>query len=151
MDQHRGIVCELEPRDPLILELRQRRPERRLVVGDVTQRGVPVVDPVAEGRPAVVDRLRTNTRCAKPPLQRLGLSKRDERRELPDLHRRERRRDVAPDPLPQRCFGRRRAPHDDLRLGSEQGREEHQPLDVIQVQVGQQDVDRSLDPGQRQP
>ena len=32
-------------------------------------------------------------------------------------------------------------PDRDLRLGPEAGREEHQPLDVVEVQVGEQDVD----------
>ena len=48
-------------------------------------------------------------------------------------------------PLLEQCLRRGRPPDPDLRLGAKAGREEHQPLDVVQVEVGEQDVD----PGSR--
>ena len=46
---------------------------------------------------------------------------------------------------------RRGTPDDDLGLGPEHRREEHEPLDVIEMQVRQQDVQRPVGGWQRQP
>ena len=119
----------------------ERRAERRLVVGDVGERGVAVGDPVAERRAAVGDRLGADRRPAELPLARGRVAEGDRAGQLADLDRRERGRDVAGDPVLERGLGRGRAPDRDLRLGPEAGREEHQPLDVVEVQVGEQDVD----------
>ena len=49
--------------------------------------------------------------------------------------------DVAGDPVLERGLRRGRPPDRDLHVGAEAGREEHQALDVVEVQVGEQDVD----------
>ena len=56
VDQQGGVPGEGEAGDPVLLERVEVGAERRLVVGDVGERGVAVVDPVAERRPAVGDR-----------------------------------------------------------------------------------------------
>jgi hypothetical protein len=53
-------------------------------------------------------------------------------RELMQVERRERRREVAGEALGQRLGGGR-APDGDLGVGHEEVREEHQPLDVVEV------------------
>jgi hypothetical protein len=45
--------------------------------------------------------------------------------------------DVAGEALAQRASGRWRTPDGDLDLGIEEGCEEHQALDVVEVQVGE--------------
>jgi len=96
----------------------------------------------------VVDGLRPDPRGADLPLDGVGLAEGDERGQLPDLDRRERRRDVARDAVAQRGLRRGRTPDHDLGLRAERRREEHQPLDVVKVEMGEQDVDRLLDAGQ---
>src|SRR5687767_15136751 len=56
VDQHGGAACQIESRDPLRLELVEVHTERWFVVGDVTERGVALRDPVAERRSAMADR-----------------------------------------------------------------------------------------------
>ena len=114
--------------------------ERRLVVGDVGERGVAVVDPVAEGRPAVGDRGGADPRRADLPLGLRAAAEGDVAGQLAHLDRRERRRDVAGDAVAQRGLGRGRAPDHDLGLRPEGGGEEDQALDVVEVEVGEEDV-----------
>jgi hypothetical protein len=70
------------------------------------------------------------------------------------VERRERRGEVAREALGQR-LGVGRAPENDLGIWDEQGREEHQPLDVLEVEVGEQSIRRgraaSLSPSVRMP
>ena len=70
-------------------------------------------------------------------------------RQLPDLDRGERVRDVAGGALAQRAPGRGRAPDGEMDGRVEQWGEEHQPLDVVQVEVGQQDVHVAAAAGDR--
>src|SRR5438046_1191965 len=68
----------------------------------------------------------------------------------PQVQRGQRRGEVAGRALAQRVrWGR--APDDDLGVGLEEGREEHQPLDVVEVQVGEQDVDAGGLGGEPEP
>ncbi len=57
------------------------------------------------------------------------------------MHRKQRRRQVAAEPCPQTHPGTGRTPDVGLDRGIEQRPEKAQALDVIHVQVGQQDVD----------
>jgi hypothetical protein len=57
------------------------------------------------------------------------------------LDRREGRGDVTTDALAQRCLGRGRPPDHDLGLRLEGGSEEDEALDVVEVEVGEQDVE----------
>src|SRR4029079_18990833 len=87
------------------------------------------------------------------------VAKRDVAGQLAYLHGGEGGRDVAGDAVAQRRFGRGRPPDDDLGLGLERGGEEDQPLDVIQVKMGEEDVEpgrligerkaQAADPGAR--
>src|SRR5262249_23663377 len=61
--------------------------------------------------------------------------------ELFDLDRGEWGGDVAGDPLSQRGLGRARAPDHDLGLRLEGGREEDEALDVVEGEVGEEDVE----------
>ncbi len=151
VNEHRRALRELESGNPVVGELGQRRAESRLVVGDVAERGGAVVDPVAERRAAVVDRLRADSGGTDLPLDRVRLAEGHERGQLADLDRCEWRRDVAGDAITQGGLGRSRTPDHDLGLRPERGREEHQTLDVVEMQMGEQDVDRLLDTGQREP
>ena len=42
-------------------------------------------------------------------------------------------------------------PDDDLGVGHEEGCEEHQPLDVVEVEVGEEDVDAPCSAGEPEP
>src|SRR4051812_4398162 len=65
-------------------------------------------------------------------------------RKLANVDRRQRCRDVTRDAVLERRLRRRRSPDDDLRARVEHWREEHEALDVVQVQVRQEDVQRLL-------
>ena len=114
--------------------------ERRLVVGDVGERGVALVDPVAERRPAVGDRGGADPGRADLPLGLRAVAEGDVAGQLADLDRRERGGDVAGDAVAQRGLRRGRAPDHDLGLRPEGGGEEDQALDVVEVEVGEEDV-----------
>ena len=114
--------------------------EGRLVVGDVGERGVAVVDPVAEGGPAVGDRGGADPGRADLPLALRAVAEGDVAGQLADLDRGERRGDVAGDAVAQRGLGRGRPPDHDLGLGAEGGGEEDEALDVVEVEVGEEDV-----------
>src|SRR3974390_3229827 len=60
-------------------------------------------------------------------------------------------REVAPEPLAQWAVLAPRTPDRHLNFGGEQGSEEHQPLDVIKVEVRQQNVHSASTPCERQP
>src|SRR5205085_3728978 len=83
----------------------------------------------------------TNSRRADLPLAVRRVAEGDVAGELTHLDRRERRRDVAGDPVLQRGLRGGRTPDDDLGLRLEGGGEEDQPLDVVEVQVREQDVE----------
>src|SRR6202012_1420014 len=61
--------------------------------------------------------------------------------QLADLDRRERRRDVAGDAVAEAGLGRRRSPDHDLGVGAEERGEEGEALDVVEVKVGEEEVD----------
>ncbi len=117
VDQQRGVAGEAEAGDPVLVERVEVGAERRLVVGDVGERGVAVVDPVAEGRAAVGDRGGADPRRADLPLGLRAVAEGDVAGQLAHLDRRERRRDVAGDAVAQRGLRRGRAPDHDLGLG----------------------------------
>ena len=141
VDQQRGVAGEVEAGDPALLELIEVGAQRRLVVGDVGERGVAVVDPVAEGRAAVRDRGGADPGRADLPLALRAVAEGDVAGQLADLDRRERRRDVAGDAVAQRGLGRGRSPDHDLGLRAEGGGEEDEALDVVEVEVGEEDVE----------
>ncbi len=150
VDQQRGVAGEAEAGDPVLLERVEVGAEGGLVVGDVGERGVAVVDPVAERRPAMGDRGGADPRRADLPLALRAVAEGDVAGQLAHLDRRERRRDVAGDAIAQRGLGRGRAPDHDLGLGAEGGGEEDQALDVVEVEVGEQDVQAGRLVGERQ-
>ena len=130
-----------KPEIQLLVERVEVGAQRRLVVGDVGERAVAVVDPVAERRAAVGDRGGADPRRADLPLGLRAVAEGDVAGQLADLDRRERRRDVAGDAVAQRGLGRGRPPDDDLGLGAEGRGEEDEALDVVEVQVGEEDVE----------
>ena len=140
VDQQRGVAGEAEAGDPLLLERVEVGAEGGLVVGDVGERVVAVVDPVAERRAAVGDRGGADPRRADLPLGLRRVAEGDVAGQLAHLDRRERRRDVAGDAVAQRGLRRGRPPDHDLGLRPEAGGEEDQALDVVEVEVGEQDV-----------
>src|SRR5689334_13332758 len=141
VDQQRGVAGEGEAGDPVLLELIEVGPERRLVVGDVGEGGVAVVYPVAEGGPAVGDRGGADAGRADLPLALRAVAEGDVAGKLAYLYRRERGGDVAGDAVAQRGLGRGRPPDHDLGLGTEGGGEEDEALDVVEVEVGEEDVE----------
>ena len=82
-------------------------------------------------------------RTTAPPIShsRGHVQEGDLGREVADLHRRERRGDVTPEAVLQRLVGVGRSPDEDPGVGAEAGGEEHQALDVVEVKVGEQQVD----------
>src|SRR5436190_23534261 len=141
VDEDVGVEREVVSRDPLGLDLVEDRAQGRLVVGYVADRRLTVGDPEAERRPTVVDRLAANRHRAELPLDRRRLAEGDRTGKLPDLDRRQGGRDVTSDPVLKRRLRRGRSPHGDLGVGAEARREEHQALDVVEVEVGEEDVD----------
>ena len=142
VQQQRGAAGQLVARDPLRLQLLEPAAHRRLVVGDVAERGVALADAVAERGAAVGDRGGADRGRADRPLAVRRLAKRHVTGQLAHLERRQRRRDVAGDAVLERRVVGLRSPDHDLGAGPKQRREEHQPLDVIEVQVGEQQVQR---------
>ena len=143
VQQQRGAAGQLVARDPLRLQVLEPAAQRRLVVGDVAERGVALADAVAERRAAVGDRRGADRGRADRPLAVRRVAERHVTGQLAHLHA----ATAAP-----RCSGRcgpraaRRGPAGPQItisvLGPKQRREEHQPLDVIEVQVGEQQVQR---------
>ena len=140
VDQQGGAARELVARDPVGLEVGQRRAEAGLVVGDVAERRVALGDPIAQRGAAMGHRRRADPRRPDVPFHVRSLHELDVAGQLANLDRRERRRDVARDPVAQRGLGRLGSPNREIGLRTEGRREEHQPLDVVHVEVGQQDV-----------
>ena len=68
VQQQRRVLRKAEARDPVVVERLERDAEGGLVVRDVTERGVALLDPVTERRPAVGDRGRGDPRRADLPL-----------------------------------------------------------------------------------
>jgi hypothetical protein len=95
VDQQRGVAGELEAGDPALVQGLEIGAESRLVIGDVGERAVAVVDPVAERRAAVGDRGGADPRRADLPLGLRAMAEGNVAGELADLDRGERRRDVA--------------------------------------------------------
>ena len=65
---------------------------------------------------------------------------RESRRDVVEVHREQRRRQVDRDALLETLHRRRRAPDVHLEVGIEQRAEEAEPLQVIEVQVREHDV-----------
>ena len=99
VDQHRGAAGQREAGDPVLLERVEVGSERRLVVGDVGERLIAVVDPVAERRAAMGDRGGPDPRRADLPVDLGAVPEGDVARQLLDLDRGEGGGDVARDPL----------------------------------------------------
>ena len=122
------------------------------MVRDVTDGGVALGDAVTERRPAVRDRRRAQRGRPDLPLGRRRLPERHVAGQLPHLHRRQRRRDVAARSAPasdaSAAFGPQIA--SSVR-GPERRREEHEALDVVEVEVGEEDVHARGLLVQRQP
>src|SRR5207302_4884375 len=107
-----------------------------------------VFDTKAERPPTAGDGFGPDARRAYLPLAHRAVAKVDVGRQLAHLDRRERVGQVASDLVLQRgarCAG---APDRDLRIGTEERREEEQALDVVQVKVAEQDVDIGAGGGQ---
>ena len=141
VDQEVGVLGEVVSGDPLRLERLERGTEPGLVVGDVGEGGRAVGDPVSECRASVGDGLSADTSGAQIPLAGGRVEEVDLAGQLTDLDGGERGRDVARNALLEGGLRRRGPPDRDLGLRSEAGCEEHQALDVVQVQVGEEDVD----------
>ncbi len=151
VDQQRGVAGQCQAGDPILLERVEVGAEGGLVVGYVGKRGVAVVDAVAEGGAAVRDRGGADPRRADLPLGLWAVAEGDVAGQLADLDRRERRRDVAGDAVAQRGLRRGRPPDHDLGLGPEGRGEEDQALDVVEVEVGEEDVEAGRLGGEGEP
>ena len=143
-------LSQLEAGDPVLVELVEVGAEGRLVVGDVGERVLAVLDPVAERRAAVGDRGGADPRRADLPLALRAVAEGDVAGQLAHLDRRERRGDVAGDAVAQRGLRRGGPPDHDLGLRPEGRGEEDQALDVVEVKVGEEDVEAGRLGGQGQ-
>ncbi len=139
VDEGGGATREPEPGDPVRRHRGEARAEPGLVVGQVAEAGPGMLDPVAERGSAMGDQRPPHPELAEAPAVRRHLLERDPRGQVSNLNRRERGRQVARQALAQ-GDSTRRPPDRDLDLGIEQRREEEQPLDVVEVQVGEQYV-----------
>ena len=126
--------------------------ERRLVVGDERERASLLLEPVADRAPWVLDGRRSNADTRDLELVLPDLPEGRVTGDLVERHGEQRWRDVAGDVLLERPLGRSRPPHVDVALRVEQGEEEPETLDVVEVHVRQQQVHlvhplaRQLDP-----
>src|SRR5881394_127954 len=140
VDQQRCIFGEAEARNPLLLKRVKVGTERGLLVGNIGEGVFPIVDPVAERWAAVGDRGGTDARWSDLPLCLGGVAKRDVAGQLTHLYRGKRRRDVAGDAVAQGGLRRGRAPDHDLGLRAKAGGEEDEALDVVEAEVGEQNM-----------
>jgi len=143
MQQEVDALCEGVARHPLGCQSGQIDAERRLVVGDVGEGATVFAQAIADGGSGVGDGL-----GQEPTATDLLLFVRDVveshlRGNVGQLDREERRGEVAGDALLQGADGRGWAPDVEIRLGDPQGCEEPQPLEVIEVKMGEKEVDRS--------
>ena len=118
VDQQGGVACQLVAGDPALVERLEVGAQRRLVIGDVGERAVAVFDPVAERRATVGDRGGADPGRADLPLGLGAVTEGDVAGELADLDRRERRRDVAGDPIAQRVPPATTGPRSRSRSGA---------------------------------
>ena len=110
------------------------------MVGEV-RHGTPVLlDAVTDRRPLVRHLRRADRR--RPDRDRLlrRVVEDEARRDVGQAHGEQRRRQVHRDPIRERLHRRRRSPEVHLEIGSEQRTEEPEPLQVVHVQMGQEDV-----------
>src|SRR5947209_15151056 len=108
------LVRQRVARDPLRLQLLQRTNDRRLVVRQIAERESSVLDPESERRASMGDGLRSNPSGTYPPLAYRAVLEIELARQLPDLDRRKRSREVAPDAVAKRNAWSSRPPDRDL-------------------------------------
>jgi hypothetical protein len=82
-----GALGEVEAGNPLRVDILEPGPDRRLVVGDVAERGVALGDPVAERGAAVGDGCRAHGRRPDLPLDVGSFAKGHVAGQLPHLDR----------------------------------------------------------------
>ena len=144
-----GPVSERESRDPLGAHRQEVGPESGLVIGDVCQRAPALLEAVPDRRPRVQDGFGDQLYRSDRPWLAWSVVERHPCRHLRQVHGEQRRREVGGDSLVQRGDGGGRPPDVQFRLGHPDRGEHAEPLHVVDVQVGEQDVD-SRDRGSHQ-
>ena len=141
VEQHVDVAHDVVAAHPMV-GLRGEAPsERRLVVGEIGKRPAAFLDAVSDRRALVGHAAGSNHRRADRDAVLVGVVEGDARRDVREPHGEERRRQVDRDALGQRLHRRRRPPDVHVGSGPEQRLEEAQPLQVVQVQMREEDVD----------
>ena len=141
VDQQVGLPGEGVAGDPLRLEVIEDSEQRGLVVGQIAQRHPAVFYAEPQRRPAVVDSFGADARAADVPLAHRAVAKVELAGQLAHVDRSQGGGKIARDAHFQRHTRRRGPPDGHAIVRVEQGREEEQALNVVEVQVGEQDVD----------
>ena len=110
VDEHVGVFGEGKPGDPIGRGGHRPEAQRRLVIGEICQRGAVGRDAVPDGGTRVADQRGTDAERSDPELLEGHVVEDEATRKLPEPHREQRRRQVAGEPLPQSLRRRRRAP-----------------------------------------
>ena len=140
VEQHVDIACDVVAADPLARLLVQVDPEGGLVVGEVGERAPTLLDAVADRGPLVRHLAGPNGRRADRHALLGGVMEGDPRRDVDQPDREQRGREIDGDALGQALYRRGRPPEMDLGAGDEERTEEPEPLQMIEMQMGEEDV-----------
>ena len=111
------------------------------MIRDVGDRGSVRLDPEADCRAGVHDESRRERRALDRPRLLGDVVERQSSRDLTEVDREERRRERAPNSSPEALHRRARAPEVDRHSLVEQGREEPEPFEMVEMEMGEQQVD----------
>ena len=116
------------------------------MVGQVDEHASLFLDPVADRWAAVLDRFRFDDRATDVPRLAGHVFERGLGGGLRKADREERRRQVPRDPIPERRRRRRWSPEPELPAGPPERCEEAEPLDMIEMEVSETDVEHAVLP-----
>src|SRR5439155_2439097 len=138
-----GTCRERPAGDPFGLIV-QRGGQVRLMVRHVGEHMTLLLDPVAEGGPTMLDRLGLDHRASHAPGPAWHVFERGLGGGFREADREERRRQVSRDPLPQRRGRGRWPPEPEPPAGRPERREEAEPFHVVEMEVGEADVELAV-------
>ena len=141
MDQQVGAFCQPVARNPCFIVWERTPAQRRLVVWQVGHRRVSVLDPVSNGRVRMNDQLGCDGKFPDLDRMRRQLMEAERGSQLVHAYREQRGGKILLQAGAQRERRAGGSPEMDLHPRPPQRRKKREPLDVIHMQMGQQDVD----------
>ena len=141
MKQDVGALGQGIPRDPIGRDRLQIDAERGFVIGDVCQHPSVVLHSISEGGTGVLHEGAPDAHTPQFPLGLRDVVELEMGRKLVDVHGEQGRREVRGHAVAERMRGRGRTPDVHLAVRVPDGSEESHPLDVIEVEMGEKDVD----------